>query len=156
MAQKKPGGQGVGSGLPSRQEEPAGHFPLMAIAGHRCWCSCPGQRGRESMLLTCRTSREWTPARRAGWDGWLGDGERAGSDARVKGRGQPGLRPISPRRQSRSPMFGGRGGRQHLNALWEMHLQHRAHRPESGSPAAVVAWGAGRPPSRLWASGSGL
>lgn len=51
VAQKKPGGQSVGFGLPSRQEEPAGYFPLMAVAGHRCWCSCPGQRGRESMLL---------------------------------------------------------------------------------------------------------
>lgn len=35
VAQKEPGGQGVGSGLPLGQKEPAGHFPPVAVAGHR-------------------------------------------------------------------------------------------------------------------------
>lgn len=35
VAQKDPGGQGVGSGLPSGQKEPAGHLPPVAVAGHR-------------------------------------------------------------------------------------------------------------------------
>lgn len=35
VAQKEPGGQGIGSGLPSGQKDPAGHIPPVAVAGHR-------------------------------------------------------------------------------------------------------------------------
>lgn len=35
VAQKEPGGQGMGSELPSGQKDPAGHFPPVAVAGHR-------------------------------------------------------------------------------------------------------------------------
>lgn len=35
VAQKEPGGQGMGSGVPSGQKDPDGHFPPVAVAGHR-------------------------------------------------------------------------------------------------------------------------